>query len=96
MQRNFASLVGFIEKMPALHRFAFYGLAVLGSDFDLDLDGVVEGELKVEYPMLFALLLCLTDTSVTTLIIAADAQKSSTRYKWKRPSRYVPFRLEYT
>ncbi|TKA55806.1 hypothetical protein B0A53_02944 [Rhodotorula sp. CCFEE 5036] len=61
--RNFASLVGFIEKMPALHRFAFYGLAVLGSDFDLDLDGVVEGELKVEYPMLFALLLCLTDTS---------------------------------
>ncbi|GAA5960388.1 hypothetical protein JCM8115_001164 [Rhodotorula mucilaginosa] len=94
--RNFASLVGFIEKMPALHRFAFYGLAVLGSDFDLDLDGVVEGELKVEYPMLFALLLCLTDTSVTTLIIAADARKTSTRYKWKRPSRYVPFRLEYT
>lgn len=66
MQRNFASLVGFIKKMLALHRFGFYGLAGHGTDFDLDLDGVVEGELKVEYPMLFALLSCLTETPVTT------------------------------
>lgn len=80
--------------MPSLHRFGFYGLVVDGSDFDLDLDGVDEAELKVEYPMLFALLSCLTETSVTNLIIASNARKTSTRYKWKRPSRDEPFRLE--
>lgn len=58
----------------------------------LELDGLDEAQLVVEYPLLFALLSCLIRTSVITLVISSYAL-TSRRYKWTRSSRDEPFQL---
>lgn len=84
----------FIQKLPALRRFALYGLVVSGDGRPLELAGLDETQVIAEYPLLFALLSSIARTSVTTLSIVPAEEQLQKRYTWKRLSRDKPFRLE--
>ncbi|TKA55805.1 hypothetical protein B0A53_02943 [Rhodotorula sp. CCFEE 5036] len=92
--RKFTELVHFIQKLPALRRFALYGLVVSGDGRPLELAGLDETQVIAEYPLLFALLSSIARTSVTTLSIVPAEEQLQKRYTWKRLSRDKSFRLE--
>lgn len=90
-QRNFTRLVKFLEHLPALDSLILSGFEFGGvNNQPLELDGLDEAQLVVEYPLLFAFLSFLTRTSLRVLALRPGAA-SSALYGWERPSDDEPF-----
>lgn len=90
LQRNFAKLVKFLQHLPALQSLGLFGFSVGGVAQPLELEGLDEAQLVVEYPLLFALLTCLSRTSLRILAIRSGATFGAW-HRWERPSNDEPF-----
>ncbi|GAA5985872.1 hypothetical protein JCM10908_006314 [Rhodotorula pacifica] len=90
-QRNFAQLLTLIKQLSTLETLKIHGLVADSDGTPLEPAHLVDKDLVTEYPMLFALLSGLAQTSVTTFTIKSEVS-STKRFTWGRQSREEPFK----